>query len=47
MGDFGTMGGSMFYVLGIFMFLAGCIIIVGYIGRGPRNDESTSHEKRL
>jgi hypothetical protein len=35
---------SMFYVLGIFMFLAGCIVAIGWAGRGPR-DESTDGKK--
>ena len=26
----------MFYLLAIVMFLAGCVVVVGYIGRGPR-----------
>jgi hypothetical protein len=39
-----TLCALMFYVLGIFMFLAACIIAVGWAGRGPR-DESANGKK--
>ena len=36
----------IFYVLGILMFLAGCIILIGYAGRGPRDNEPTANLKK-
>ena len=40
----GTLRVLMFYVLGLFMLFAACIIIVGWAGRGPR-DESADNKK--
>jgi hypothetical protein len=31
----------MFYVLGIFMFLAACIIAIGWAGRGAETNPQT------
>ena len=32
----GTIGASMLYVLALVMFVACCIIAIGFAGRGPR-----------
>ena len=42
----GILCALMFYVLGVFMFLAGCIILIGYAGRGPRDNEPTANMKK-
>jgi hypothetical protein len=42
----GTLSASMLYLLAIAMFVAACIIVVGYAGREPRDDQEALRSKK-
>lgn len=42
----GSIRTPMLYVIAIMMFVAGCIVAVGYAGRVPREERDSRHGKR-